>query len=134
MLVRLPGERFPVRDVGFSLGRFSQGKVTAFPCSHALLTLALTISAGDDNIFPYRTTSGKWRAIAPLAISPLRSFYGEFRRGRMAVASAIGEFRRGRMVVTSAIDVSKRGRTVIASTIDDFRRGRAMASSPLGAG
>ncbi|RRT32359.1 hypothetical protein B296_00059098 [Ensete ventricosum] len=42
---------------GFSLGCFSQGKVTTFPCTRALLALALTIGTGDDNLFPYRMTS-----------------------------------------------------------------------------
>ncbi|RRT36922.1 hypothetical protein B296_00042950 [Ensete ventricosum] len=94
-------ERFPVR-AGFSLGCFSQGKVTAFPCVRALLALVLylrlhlrsTLGTTTSFLTERRVGSG-WRLL-PWVISPLRSFCGYFRHGRTTVASAIGDSRCGK--------------------------------------
>ncbi|RRT34915.1 hypothetical protein B296_00044732 [Ensete ventricosum] len=94
------GVRFRVRAAGFSLGRFSQGKVTAFLCARALLTLALAIGAGDNNLFPYRTMSGRGRTAVASAID-------DSKRGRMAIASGISDFRHGRAATSSPLGAGR---------------------------
>ncbi|RRT64621.1 hypothetical protein B296_00012728 [Ensete ventricosum] len=103
---------------GFFLGHFSQGKVIAFPGYSLVLAFVLAIGSGDGSFISL--PNDERVAEIPWAISHLRSFCDDFRRGRTTVASTIGDFRHGRKV--------------IASAISDFEHRRAAASSPLGMG